>query len=110
MRRLNKDSERSAGGHATDPNQPVSRDRMTRLRRGSSALMRDLNRAAVLALIGQRGPIARITIARELALSPATVTAVTRDLVREGLVREVDQAPSNGGRAGGPPRPPAGPG
>jgi len=60
--------------------------------------MRDLNRAAVLALIGQRGPIARVTIARELALSPATVTAVTRVLVREGLVREVDQAPSNGGR------------
>jgi predicted NBD/HSP70 family sugar kinase len=60
--------------------------------------MRDLNRAAVLALIGQRGPIARIMIARELALSPATVTTVTRDLVREGLVREVDQAPSNGGR------------
>jgi predicted NBD/HSP70 family sugar kinase len=60
--------------------------------------MRDLNRAAVLALIGQRGPIARVTIARELALSPATVTAVTRKLTREGLVREVDQAPSNGGR------------
>ena len=60
--------------------------------------MRDLNRAAVLALIGQRGPIARVSIARELALSPATVTAVTRDLVSERLVREVDQAPSNGGR------------
>jgi predicted NBD/HSP70 family sugar kinase len=60
--------------------------------------MRELNRAAVLALIGQHGPIARVTIARELALSPATVTAVTREFVREGLVREVDQAPSNGGR------------
>lgn len=60
--------------------------------------MRDLNRAAILALIGQQGPIARVAIARELALSPATVTAVTRDLLREGLVREVDQAPSNGGR------------
>lgn len=60
--------------------------------------MRDLNRAAVLDLIGHHGPIARVAIARELALSPATITAVTRDLVREGLVREVDQAPSNGGR------------
>lgn len=68
------------------------------MRTGSSALMRDLNRAAVLAFIGQRGPIARVEIARLLALSPATVTAVTRDLTREGLVREVDQAPSNGGR------------
>lgn len=71
---------------------------MTRLRGGSAALIRDLNRAAVLALIGQRGPIARVTIAGELALSPATVSAVTREFVREGLVREVDEAPSNGGR------------
>jgi predicted NBD/HSP70 family sugar kinase len=60
--------------------------------------MRDLNRTAVLALIGQRGPIARVEIARELSLSPATVTAVTRELARDGLVREVDQAPSSGGR------------
>lgn len=71
---------------------------MTRLRSGSAALMRDLNRTSVLALIGQHGPIARVEIARELALSPATVTAITRELLGEGLVREVDQAPSNGGR------------
>jgi predicted NBD/HSP70 family sugar kinase len=71
---------------------------MSRLRTGSSALMRDLNRTAVLALIGRSGPIARVDIARELALSPATVTGITRGLLREGLVREVDQAPSNGGR------------
>jgi len=73
-------------------------DSVTRLRNGSSALMRDLNRTAVLALIGQHGPIARVDIARELVLSPATVTAITRELVGEGLVREVAQAPSSGGR------------
>ncbi len=71
---------------------------MARLRRGSPALIRDLNRSAVLALIGDAGPIARVEIARRLALSPATVTEVTRQLVEEGLVRVVDQAPSNGGR------------
>lgn len=71
---------------------------MTRLRNGSGALIRDLNRTAILALIGERGSIARVEIARYLALSPATVTVLTRDLVREGLVREVDQAPSSGGR------------
>jgi predicted NBD/HSP70 family sugar kinase len=71
---------------------------MSRLRTGSSALMRDLNRTSVLALIGRNGPIARVDIARELALSPATVTGITRGLVQEGLVREVDQAPSSGGR------------
>lgn len=71
---------------------------MTRLRRGSPALIRDLNRSAILALIGDEGRIARVDIARRLALSPATVTEITRELVEEGLVRVVDQAPSNGGR------------
>jgi len=71
---------------------------VARLRNGSGALSRDLNRASILALIGGRGPIARIGIARELALSPATVTVLTRELLAEGLIREVDQAPSSGGR------------
>lgn len=71
---------------------------MARLRPGSGTLIRDLNLSAVLALIGREGPIARIDIARRLALSPATVTILTRDLVGQGLVREVDQAPSKGGR------------
>jgi predicted NBD/HSP70 family sugar kinase len=73
---------------------------MARLRSGSSALIRDLNRSAILALVGRRGPIARVEIARQLALSPATVTVLTRDLVRDGLIEEVDVAPSRGGRPG----------
>lgn len=73
---------------------------MARLRRGSPALIRDLNRSAVLALIGTQGPISRAEIARRLLLSAATVTEVTRDLVADGLIRVVDQAPSNGGRPG----------
>ena len=71
---------------------------MTRLRRGSPALIRDLNRAAVLALIGSQGPVARVEIARRLSLSAATVTEVTRELVADGLIRVVDQAASSGGR------------
>lgn len=39
-----------------------------------------------------------MTIARELGLSPATVTSVTRELLRRGIVREAAQLPSNGGR------------
>lgn len=73
---------------------------MARLRRGSPALIRDLNRSAVLAMIGAQGPIARAEIARRLAVSAATVTEVTRELVADGLIRVVDQAPSNGGRPG----------
>lgn len=71
---------------------------MARLRRGSPALIRDLNRAAILGLIGAEGPIARVEIARRLALSPASVTDITRTLVDEGLVEQVDQGPSSGGR------------
>ncbi len=71
---------------------------MARLRRGNPALIRDLNRAAILGLISEEGPIARADIARRLALSPPTVTDITRELVDEGLVRQVEQGPSNGGR------------
>lgn len=71
---------------------------MTRLRRGSPGLIRDLNRSAVLAVIGQHGPIARAEIARRSSLSAATVTEVTRALIDEGLVQVVEQAASSGGR------------
>lgn len=71
---------------------------MARPRSGSGTFIRDLNRSAILAFIWQRGPIARVDIAKALVLSPATVTVLTRDLVEEGLVREVAQAPSTGGR------------
>src|SRR5919109_1145203 len=67
-------------------------------RTASLGLTRDLNRSAVLRLIGSAGPIARTDIARRLGLSPATVTAVTRELVDRGIVRVAEHAPSRGGR------------
>ncbi len=73
---------------------------MARPRNGSGTFIRELNRSAILAFIWQRGPVARIAIAKALVLSPATVTVLTRELVQEGLVREVAQAPSTGGRPG----------
>ena len=73
---------------------------MARPRNGSGAFIRGLNRSAILAYIWQYGPVARVEIAKALVLSPATVTVLTRDLVQEGLVREVAQAPSTGGRPG----------
>jgi predicted NBD/HSP70 family sugar kinase len=60
--------------------------------------MRDINRAAVLRLIGRAGPIARGDIAATLRLSPATVTHVVRELLESGLVRPVSTEPSGGGR------------
>lgn len=71
---------------------------MASYRTAGSGLSRDLNRAAVLRLIGSAGPIARTHIAKTLGLSPATVTAVTRELLECGLVRVARRAPSRGGR------------
>lgn len=67
-------------------------------RTGSAGLSRDLNRIAVLRLIGASGRIARTHIAQTLGLSPATVTSLTRELLERGIVRVADRAPSRGGR------------
>ena len=58
----------------------------------------DLTRMAVLALLGQHGPASRTAIARELDLSPATVTQTTRRLIQQGLVQALEYVPSEGGR------------
>jgi predicted NBD/HSP70 family sugar kinase len=71
---------------------------MARLRRGDGALIRDLNRAAILGLVWEHGLIARVEIARRLALSAAAVTDITRELVDDGILREVEEGASSGGR------------
>lgn len=58
----------------------------------------DLVPSAVLGLLGTRGPLSRAQIARELGISPATVTQTTKALIARGLVEELDQVPSLGGR------------
>ena len=58
----------------------------------------DLVPSAVLGLLGTRGPSSRADMARALRVSPATVTQVTRELIARGLVTELEQAKSQGGR------------
>ncbi|WP_219465201.1 ROK family transcriptional regulator [Nonomuraea rhizosphaerae] len=58
----------------------------------------DLTRTAILALLGTVGPLSRTEIARELDLSPATVTQLTRELMGYGMLEELDLKPSRGGR------------
>lgn len=58
----------------------------------------DLVRAAVLGLLGTRGPSSRADIARVLGVSPATVTQTTKDLLARELVAELESVPSQGGR------------
>jgi predicted NBD/HSP70 family sugar kinase len=60
--------------------------------------MSDTTRAAILAALGQAGPLSRTDLARRLDLSPATVTQVTRRLMADGMVEELERVPSRGGR------------
>ena len=58
----------------------------------------DLVPSGIVAMLGTRGPTSRTAIARNLGLSPATVTQVTKDLIARGVVEELESVPSNGGR------------
>ncbi len=59
----------------------------------------DETRMAVLALL-RHGPASRASIARELDLSPATVSQITKRLLAQGVIERRELAPSDGGRPG----------
>ncbi|NJC99809.1 DNA-binding transcriptional regulator NagC [Candidatus Erwinia dacicola] len=65
---------------------------------GNVDLVKQINSAAVYRVIDQQGPISRIQIAEHSHLAPASVTKITRQLIERGLIREVDQQASTGGR------------
>ncbi|NUU07900.1 ROK family transcriptional regulator [Leifsonia sp. C5G2] len=58
----------------------------------------DVNRTAILAHLGANGPASRADLARRLGVSPALITQLTRDLLADGLIEELDHASSGGGR------------
>lgn len=60
----------------------------------------DVNRSAVLACLGARGPMSRADLARELDLSPALITQISKRLLTDGLLTELETTPSTGGRPG----------
>ena len=60
--------------------------------------LRQHNRAAVLRKIVLDGETTRAGLAASCGLSPATVTNVVADLMRDGLVQETGLRPSEGGR------------
>lgn len=65
-------------------------------------LIRALNRATVLDLIRQRGPISRATVSRLTGLSQVTVGTITAELIRVGLISEGEPESSTGGRPATP--------
>lgn len=58
----------------------------------------DVNRSAILAHLGAHGPASRADLARALAVSPALMTQLTKDLLADGLIRELQHQASQGGR------------
>ena len=58
----------------------------------------DVNRSAVLAQLGAQGPASRADLARVLRVSPALMTQLTKDLLADGLIVELEHSPSQGGR------------
>ena len=62
------------------------------------ATIRDINRQIVLNYVREREPISRAEIARESALQRSTVSAIIDDLQTEGLVEEIGEGESTGGR------------
>lgn len=65
---------------------------------GNRGLMRAHNRSIILNTIKSHGDISRAEIARLTGLSPATVSAITTDLIGENLVLEHAEGDSSGGR------------
>ena len=60
--------------------------------------IRDINRQIVLNYVREREPISRAEIARETALQRSTISAIVESLTKEGLVEEVGEGESTGGR------------
>ena len=61
-------------------------------------LIKQVNSAAVYRLVDLQGPISRVKIAEVSQLAPASVTKITRQLIEHGLIKEVAQQASTGGR------------
>ncbi len=61
-------------------------------------MVADVTRTAILALLGAQGPVSRADLARTLKVSAALVTQLTRQLIADGLLEELESAPSQGGR------------
>jgi len=77
---------------------------MTGLGRATHGLeQREVGRQQVFDTIRTAGRIARIDIARETSVSPATVTAITSELLAAGLIEEVlPEADREGAKRGRP--------
>lgn len=63
---------------------------------------RDAGRRLVFSAIRRAGRIARVDLARETGISPATVTSITAELIRRGLIEETGPSQAGDLRRGRP--------
>ncbi len=71
---------------------------MPTLPRANRNLIRSINRSIILNAIKTQAVVSRAAIAHLTGLSPATVTAITGQLIKEGLIFEKTTGDSTGGR------------
>ncbi len=63
-----------------------------------SNTVRMINKQIVLSYIRERSPISRADIARETNLQRSTVSQIVESLTKKGLIEEIGEGSSNGGR------------
>ena len=61
-------------------------------KRNDTERLRRENRSAILLALRNRGPMARVELGTITGLSPAAITAITKDLMNEGLLLEIAAA------------------
>jgi predicted NBD/HSP70 family sugar kinase len=71
---------------------------LTFLPKANRDLIKSINRSLVLNLIKSHGPISRKDLASLSSLSPATVSGITAEFINSGLVHEMGEGESTGGR------------
>jgi predicted NBD/HSP70 family sugar kinase len=92
--------------NARDPpgaRKPLTRFTMRRIdlkkaQAARSSTIRDINRQIVLNYVRDREPISRAEIARETELQRSTISTIVEELKTEGLIEEIGEGESTGGR------------
>jgi predicted NBD/HSP70 family sugar kinase len=76
----------------------VRRIDLSKVQAANPHTIRDINRQIVLNYVREREPISRATIARETSLQRSTISEIVEVLTGEGLVEEIGEGESTGGR------------
>ena len=71
---------------------------MDNMIRGSFDLLKQLNVSMILQCIRKHGSISRAELAKRTGLTPASVSKITKELMKRGFIYESGMGKSNGGR------------